>query len=181
MSEEYDSKNSRGFSELLMGWKNRLHTAQAGHYMATEKFLKYSQYIGIPLAVITTIVGTSLFMEDGIFHSYITPVLSCIAALLASIQAFIKPAEKAELHRQKATKYGALKRKVEKFLSSNHSDQDKRIFLDNLGIEWDHIASDTPLTPLKMREKASLYAKKEQLNDKKLNVYREAQNNSPGQ
>ncbi|MCB1065504.1 MAG: SLATT domain-containing protein [Verrucomicrobiae bacterium] len=137
----------------LQQWEVRLTSAQTGHYVASERYSRLNNLLGMPLVILSSFVSAFLFADQS--NSVISLFLKCAGiavALLASIQTFVRPAEKAELHRVKATKYGSLKRKVETFLATEKSEEDLLSFFKVLVAEWNAIAEDSPVTPHRIRQ-----------------------------
>lgn len=149
-------------SSLLSNWRIRLTKAQIGHYMTAEKYLKYHNILGILLVISSAFVSFSFFQQttSNIFK-YAVIGASFLSTILASLQTFVRPSEKAEIHRTKASKYGVLRRKLELFLSSTHSDRETNIFLNELHKDWANVAGDAPLTPRNIRNRIANILKRE--------------------
>jgi hypothetical protein len=141
-------------TKRIQEWETRLNVAQVGHYAAAERYLRLSAVLGMPLVVLSSFVSAFLFLNQ---PSALLDVLlrtgGVLVAVLASVQAFVRPAEKAELHRIKATKYGGLKRKVEVFLFQQAPPEEFLRFSKELMTEWDAIAEDSPTTPNRIRKR----------------------------
>lgn len=151
-------QNSTSLKDLLMEWKLRVNKAQIGHYIATERFISLHHYLGIPLVVLSTFVSTALFLDLSKVSQplmFIVISSSIITTILASLQIFLKPSEKAELHRSKAAKYGSLRRRLELFLAKDTNLPEMEQFLSEVQTEWDHITSDAPVTPRAVRQHIS--------------------------
>jgi hypothetical protein len=156
--------NIENLRELLSEWKLRLNKAQIGHYIATERAISLHHYLGIPLVALSAFVSTSLFLD----LSKVSPLLmismiasSIATTILASLQTFLRPSEKAESHRTKAAKYGSLRRRIELFLIKNSTKQEMEQFLSELQVEWDHTAADAPVTPRDIRKRISVLLRNE--------------------
>jgi hypothetical protein len=154
--------DTSSLNDLLADWTLRLTKAQIGHYLATERYVKLHYTIGILLVISSTFVSSSFFQQTktGIVN-YILIGVSISSTILASFQTFIRPSEKAEIHRSKASKYGVLRRKIELFSSGKHSHEEIIIFLDRLQEDWNHVAGDAPLTPKAIRTKIKEILQKE--------------------
>lgn len=137
----------------LREWEDRLGSAQAGHYRQSEIYAGFNLFIGIPLVLLSAFVSTVLFIDPTAGSTAQTidlcaKIAGAVVTAIVSIQTFIRPAEKAEQHRSKATKYGALKRKLEFFSSRNTGDQQaEESFIRDLEISWEAIADGSPTTP----------------------------------
>jgi len=146
----------------LNEWKERLNEAQTGHYAASEKFSRINNLLGLPLVILSSFVSAFLFFDQNTYYlSVFLKVAGLLVAVLASIQTFIRPSEKSEQHRFKATKYGGLKRKVEIFLIKHQEQESPKSqeffdFCKEVVMEWNSIAEDSPVTPQHIRDKAKV-------------------------
>jgi hypothetical protein len=104
-------------AELLADWHRRVRESQFAHYNATKPLARANYLLGVPVAILTTIVGTSLFAtlesQAGPRFRLLIGLVSLIAAVLASIQTFLRFSERAEKHRGVAARYGSLRRDIE--------------------------------------------------------------------
>ena len=72
--------------------------------------------VGILVVVLSTIVGSSAFADKGggfLLPTVIVGVLGSLAAILAALQTFLKPAESAALHGLAAGWYASIRREIE--------------------------------------------------------------------
>jgi len=140
--------------EKLEEWEVRLNGAQAGHYMSCEKYQRLNNLLGIPLVILSSFVSAFLFFENVNWYiSLFLKISGVIVVILASLQTFIRPSEKAEMHRVKASKYGSLKRKVEVAIKQSHNSEESQDLMTPLLFEWNTLAEDAPVTPHNIRKK----------------------------
>ena len=99
--------------------------------------------LGVPVIVLTTLVGTSVFAslstQPDPRLQITTGIASVVAAVLAALQTFLGHSDRAEKHRLAGAKYGALGRQLEELLSTGAdiSNLPKiREWLDALAIEY---------------------------------------------
>jgi len=147
-----------GILELLKNWRFRLNHAQAGHYVVAEKYLRFHDYLGMLLVMLSAFVSCFLFFDfKGAIDFRIrigVVVAGVFSTVLASVQTFLRPGEKAELHRAKAARYGQLKRQVEVFVAKGFANEKEASdFLLHVETRWDHIADDAPVTPQSVRKR----------------------------
>ena len=107
--------------ELLRAWFRRLRESQFSHYEAAKSLEGYTYWLGLPAILLSTFVGTSVFAALG---RSVDPrlqinvgLVSVAAAMLSSIQTFLRFSERAEKHRSVAARYGALRREIEEILA----------------------------------------------------------------
>lgn len=155
---------------LIKEWSYRCNKSQIGHYITSERYSKLHYLIGLILILLTTVVTSSLFLNasNDIVKLFII-ITSISASVLATIQTFITPSEKAEIHRSKAGKYGALKRKLEQYMITNNG-ANFNSFTTTVRAEWDSIAENSPTTPKGIRDKIKNVITKEmqEIEDTKL-------------
>ena len=135
--------------ELLGDWYRRIRYAQFAHYESAKLFDRINYWLGIPVVVLSTLVGTSVFANIGRLADprlqILIGLVSVAAATLASLQTFFRFAEKAEKHRTAAAKYGALRREVEETLAlQTHTAPETIVALRQ---RIDRLAEEAPQIP----------------------------------
>ena len=104
--------------ELLQDWYRRARENQFAHYEAIKPLSSGNYKLGIPVAILSGLVGTSIFAtletdQADISLRIVFGIISILAAVLASLQTFLRLSERAEKHRAVAVRYGALRRELE--------------------------------------------------------------------
>ena len=155
---------AKNTNELLMSSHRRLRETQTSHYEAAKPLSHAIYWLGIPVVVLSTFVGTSVFAtlqkqeQVDIRLRVLVGFLSVAAAVLASLQMFLRFSERAEKHRTIAARAGSLRRQVEQLLATTPHEvaEDK---LNSLRIEMDKLAEDAPSVSEKIwaRTKKILY------------------------
>lgn len=106
--------------KLLEDWDKRAAASSETHYALAGRLAGRNIQLGVPVVVLTTIVGTSVFatLQEEVTTTWRIAVgtISVIAAVLASVQTFLRFAERAERHRVVAARYGSIKRRAEQLL-----------------------------------------------------------------
>jgi hypothetical protein len=132
--------------ELLKAWLKRARENQFAHYAAARRLEKRHSRIGIPAAVLSAIVGTSVFasLEANVqpWMKIAVGLLSVTAAILTSLQTFWRFSERAERHRKAAAEYASIRREMEQYLTFADG-----VTLDTMGRlrkRLDDLASEFP-------------------------------------
>jgi SMODS and SLOG-associating 2TM effector domain family 4 len=132
--------------KVLEEWYGRLRESQASHYEAAKACERMNYWLGIPVVILSTFVGTSVFaslgesVNNGV--QIFVGLVSVAAATLASVQTFLQFSERAAKHRAVAARYGALRREIEEALTAGENvTQD---VLTPLRQEIDRLADDAP-------------------------------------
>ena len=99
-------------------WRNA-GRLRMGHYIAAEAAEKKHKWVGIPSVIFSAVVATSVFStlseQVDIWIRIVTGCMAVCAAVLASLQAFLNFADKAEHHKIAAAKYFSARRQLDMF------------------------------------------------------------------
>jgi hypothetical protein len=148
MTKQQEYKSPETPRELLIRWLKRLRESQFAHNEASKNFNRYRYFIGIPSAILSTIVGTSVFASLGKTvdprMQIIVGLISVLAAVLSALQTILRYSERAELHRSSAANYGSLRRKIEEILVQNKDDSELNSDISSIRQEIDNLAKDAP-------------------------------------
>jgi hypothetical protein len=149
---------------LLEDWHVRATAAQFGHQTRAEQTRNRSIQLGLPVVILTTLVGTSAFATFNDTTSNRAKVLvgtvSILAAVLAGIQTFLGYSQVAERHRIAATRYATLRRRIEVALTRHDAS-----FIDSIRSEMDKIGGASPQIGTKVWD-ASIVAAQRSIGDR---------------
>lgn len=139
--------------DLLRDWELRATASSDAHYDLATRLSNSNIRFGVPVVVLTTIVGTSVFATLSRTHvntglQVAVGMLSVLAAVLASLQTFLRFGERAEKHRTAAEHWASIRREIDEklalhptYLASRGDPQD---YLDDLRRRMDQIAQQSP-------------------------------------
>lgn len=144
--------------ELVLAWIRRARESQFAHYAQATRLRRAGTWLGIPVIVITAIVGTSVFSSISEAATsdeakIAIGLFSVLASVLSSLQTFMKLPEKAEQHRVFGAKYGGIRRKLEQIYASRESQTISPQLLENLNEELNSLAEEAPDVPSKAIKK----------------------------
>ncbi len=144
---------------LYESWHRRVAAAEHGHRLMADRLRRRHLLIGIPVVVLTTLVGTSAFasMQNTRSDSITTGgidsdaillavgLISVLAAVLSSLQTFLRYATRGEGHRIAALRYESLRREMAETLALPREvrgapDRD----LDNVRGKMDRYSKESP-------------------------------------
>jgi hypothetical protein len=132
---------------LLEDWRNRMYAAQAAHYASADRFRLLNYFVGVPAAILSSIVGTALFtgLEKGSPQTVVVGLVSIGAAILAALQTFLRFAERASQHATAGDWYSAIRRDIEQHLhlSPAHRGSPKEC-LDEIRKEMNRVGQNSP-------------------------------------
>ena len=105
--------------QLLEEWHARVYAAQAAYYEVAEQLRRRNYQLGIPVVIVSSVVGTAVFADLGQDSTYkwVVGSISLAAAVLASLQTFLKFGENATLHGAAADWFSAIRRDIEQVLA----------------------------------------------------------------
>jgi len=144
--------------KLLTDWFRRARESQYIHYECGVRFSRLNYFLGIPAIVLSTAVGTAVFasLETSATgtQKIFVGLISIVAAVLASLQTFLRFSERAEAHRSTGSGYGAIRRSFEYLKTFPPCDEEelKRNF-NELKELMDALAKEAPEIPSKMKKK----------------------------
>lgn len=152
-----DGKNCHGYhppenaQALLSGWMRRARDAQVRHYAMADRLSAYGRRLGLAVIGITALTGTSSFLS--LATNAVAPELRVVvgltsmgAAVLASLQTFLRYTERADLHRRAGARYGAVRRRLEAMHVRDVSGRETAE-MTAVRAELDGIAQDAPPVP----------------------------------
>lgn len=137
--------------ELVLAWLRRARESQLAHYEMANRLGRRNLWMGVPVIVITAMVGTSAFAS---VVSDLIPVwakiaaggASVLAAVLASLQTFFKFSERSERHKTFGAKFGAVRRELESLHASGKATEEP----DKVAVlreKLDRLAEEAPAVP----------------------------------
>jgi len=154
-----DDSSVNDIKDLLNKWRMRALESQASHYESAKVLKNGNYWLGIPVIIFSTFIGTSIFstLESSVEIKVrtIIGIVSFLTALLASLQTFLRLAERAERHRSIASKYGAICREIEQVLTYLDSDDDlNEKLVSDIRKELDNISEEAPEVTRRIRKRA---------------------------
>lgn len=143
-------------ADLLRHWRFRVHRVQTGHYDAGRRYDLLHLSLGIPAIVVSAFVGTAVFSslaaeKHHVVITVLVGMLSVAAAVLASLQTFLKYSELAERHKLAAARFADLKHRIE--LIAVFQPPDPEVLKSQLAeVEqrWETAREESPTIPAKI-------------------------------
>ncbi|WP_250475880.1 SLATT domain-containing protein [Caballeronia sp. GAFFF1] len=136
---------------LVLTWIRRAREAQIRHYAMADRLSACARHLGLAVIAITALTGTSAFVS--LVTLAVSPGLRVVvgltsmsAAVLASLQTFLRYSERAELHRKAGARYGAVRRRLET-IHVDGAREEAMFSIDVVRDELDDIAQNAPHVP----------------------------------
>jgi hypothetical protein len=138
--------------KLLHVWSQRAGESADAHYSLASRLSRSNIRFGVPVVVLTTFVGTSVFAtlehHVNLALRIMVGMVSVLAAVLASLQTFLRFGERAEKHRTAAEAWAALRRDMEMMIALHptypESRGDPKQYLDGVRRRFAEIAQQSP-------------------------------------
>jgi|SRR5882724_1327370 len=133
------------------------------HHLAASEATKWNQYLGVPVTVASTIVGTSIFAtineSPEMGWRIAAGILALLAALLSSLQTFFGYSKLAEQHKVAGTRYASIRRQLEHFeLKYTDAEDDMRSTalseLEGIFTRLSELSEESPTIPDKVYDQA---------------------------
>jgi hypothetical protein len=136
--------------ELLHGWLLHAHKGRARHDLAARRCDTQRFWIGGSAAVISAVVGTSVFTTlqgSGIDLPFKIAVaaIAIVAAILTNLTAFLNLAERAEKHRSAGVRYKIIIRDLEHIRAHDLANADSLVL--GLKKQLDDLEEIAPVVP----------------------------------
>jgi hypothetical protein len=143
---------SKAVLDRLRDWERRCAAAAEVHFQTGEGLSRRNLYLGIPVVVLSAVVGTSAFAtlsaDVNVGLRIAAGTLSVIAAVLASVQTFLRFGTRAEQHRVAAERWSSVRREIEKALAlAAERVGDPKQVLDDVQARMDEAADKAPAMP----------------------------------
>ena len=137
--------------DLVCTWLRRARESKVAHYEMANRLGRRAQWFGLPVILITVVVGTSSFasIAEGAVSTaakIAVGLLSVLATILSALQTFFKFSERAEKHRRCGAQYGAIERELEAMIAEEGSHIDAN-YVSSLREKLDRLAEDSPHVP----------------------------------
>ena len=108
---------------LLRNWQQRSNVAEHAYYAKAERLRVWNYLLGIPVVIVTGVVGTAVFASLG-RSTTVSPsakviigAVTILAAVLAGIQTFTKLGEAAQQNGIAGDWYASIRRDIDQALS----------------------------------------------------------------
>ena len=134
--------------KLLEEWRNRAYAAQSAYYLMAERFTMWNYLLGIPVVTLSGLVGTAIFSNlDANVPAgrWVIGSVSVLAAILSSLQTFLRLSESATHFGVAADWYSAIRRDAEELLALPRDLRgDARSCLDSIRQEMNKVGQKAP-------------------------------------
>ncbi|MFG0527335.1 SLATT domain-containing protein [Pseudomonas sp. yb_5] len=134
--------------DLLKRWQRTIRRMQIEHELSSRYYEKLNWKLGIPVVVLSSIVGASIFatlqQTELLWLKIATGFLSVIAVVLSSLQTFLGFSERATGHKSAADRLGELAKHIQQVLAVGLPEAEMPEFLEIVRSKWDVIAREAP-------------------------------------
>ena len=129
---------------VLLDWARKVHQLEYAHCFQSLYFSKVEHWIGLSAFFVATVVAFAYrfpFISYPCVKEYILPLLAFTAAILTGYQSFIKPGEKAEMHRKLGLEYEKIRHEMEVVITSTNTTIDLEEKIKSIKEKWDSLST----------------------------------------
>lgn len=136
--------------QLTVEWKTRINELIICHYKASQILYRNNYLFGVPVVILSAIVGTSIFAAatsktTDVMIQIIIGCVSMLAAISASLNAYLQYSKRAEQHKETANKYSMVRDKIDELIAFYKDGKEiTKIDLDEIRKEIDNIKLASP-------------------------------------
>ena len=139
-------------NELIEEWHAGIRISVLAHYECSKLFDGYHRLLGYPTVILSALAGTafvSSLTDSRVWWLRVLAILLSLAVtVFASLQTFLRYAERAEKHKRAATEFGKLRREVEQIIAFVPSggilvESD----LETIRAKWGELSTHAPSIP----------------------------------
>jgi hypothetical protein len=167
VTEKNGKRWTAEMKELLNDWHRRAYAAQCIYYQLAERFHKLHYTLGILTVILTSAAGATIFADKekvlkGPYWQWGAGV-SLLAAVLAGLQTFLRPGQRATEYGMAGHWYAAIRREIEQLQALPEGMRgEPKACLDSLRKEMNKASQKSPeLGETRWRRAAQRFAVKE--------------------
>jgi len=138
-------------------WDTDLRIIAHAHYAAAVSLGRRTYQFGVPVIILSTIIGTSVFAtiqnSPEMWVKISVGLINFLVALLVALQTFLKYSERAEQHRKAGARYGSLLKELEQYIVIVPSDDEFKIWISDFRKRWDDLSIEAPTVPKRIWNK----------------------------
>ncbi len=141
-----NSKNAK-YEALFDRWDTRLKSLKVEHYKSARHYEKKHKWIGVPVVIISAVVGSSLFAlidKDMTWLNIFAGSISLIGVVLSSLQTFLSYSKLSEKHLITSIKFSALYRELQIKQITGLDKESLDSFIESFRKRWDEIDETAP-------------------------------------
>jgi hypothetical protein len=143
---------------LLLQWYRRARQSQLAHADAADRYGARARQFGIPVVVLSALVGTSVFatlsQEITPWLRIVTGLVSITAAVLATLQTFLRSGDLSSEHRVASRAFGASRRHIGQLGAVSTNSREVILkSLDEIRKRYDEVAAASPNIPHELLER----------------------------
>jgi hypothetical protein len=133
----------------LIDWHSRIWRAHFAHNVAASDLERRHRGFGVCTIVLSTVAGTTVFAtleaSPNVYLKILVGLLSIAAAVLASLQTFLRYADLAEKHKIVAVQYGELRTELEQLLACPSTGAPLGEVMELLRVRWKALNQEAPI------------------------------------
>lgn len=149
---------------MLDGWLTGVRVLTVGHYAAAKHFEACHRNLGIPVIILSTVVGTAVFASiqtsPAAWAQILVGFFSMSAAIFAGLQTFLGYSQLAEKHKRAANSYSQLRRELDAFCAFPPMKEERKAFVHDFRQRWNALEQEAPTIPDKIYKSVAMEKKR---------------------
>ncbi len=146
--------------ELLVRWQANAKRGQIANYDAANLFSGITLWLGVPAALASAAVGTTVFgsLDESleVWAKILVGIASFATAVLTSLQTFLKSDDRAAKHRSAGAEYGTVKREIDEVLALECLPESQLVErVARIRERLDDLSREAPVVPRKVWKAAT--------------------------
>src|ERR1017187_1847898 len=139
-------------NELIEEWHAGIRINVLAHYECSKLFERYHRLLGYPTVILSALAGTAFVSSLTDSSVWWARALACLLSLpvtvFASLQTFLRYAERAEKHKATATEFGKLRRELEQIMALIPiGDMVTAGEMESIRTKWGELSTHAPSIP----------------------------------
>jgi hypothetical protein len=138
-------------NELIEEWHAGIRINVLAHYECSKLFERYHRLLGYPTVILSALAGTafvSSLTDSSVWWARAFAILLSLTVIVfASLQTFLRYAERAEKHKSAATEFGKLRRELEQTIVLIPGGALTASEMESIRVKWGELSTHAPSIP----------------------------------
>lgn len=133
--------------KMILDWMRKIHQLEYAHRYDSLKWASTHKWMGLCAFGLSLMIAFSFRFPEvevefngllkAVFaHSFLVALASTVVAILTGLQTFLKPNEKAELHKNTGSNYERLRHRIEVLLTTEFTERELKKRIESIRQEW---------------------------------------------
>jgi hypothetical protein len=141
--------------KMVLDWMRKIHQLEYAQRYESLQWSLREKWIGISAFGLSTLIAFSYQFPNAdpatyqhlpfyFRHGFLVAFSSTVVAILTGVQIFLKPSEKADIHKNAGRNYEKLRHRIVLILSTDYPEAELKKRIDAIRLEWEDLEISTP-------------------------------------